>query len=141
MNALRYRRKLRRLQTERDDIDRRGRLELRGVRGEKLQELQAQWSTEFHIVQEEINELQSGRIRQQAERYDVSLPKYEEGDFWERLYMTGDRLILTTRGREETREKIQRQKKQFREAWGFYLQMIVTIGSLFVAALAIYFRK
>src|SRR5438445_9634525 len=57
------------------------------------------------------------------------------------MHHTGDRLILTTRGREETREKIQREKKQVREAWGFYLQLIITIGSLLVAALAIYFRK
>jgi hypothetical protein len=57
------------------------------------------------------------------------------------MNLTGNRLILTRRGREETREKIRREKKQVREAWGFYLQMAVTIGSLFVAALAIYFRK
>jgi hypothetical protein len=132
---------LRNLQKERDEVDRKSQLELRGASGERLQELQAQWSSEFFMVQEEINGLQSDYVREEAERLDVSIPKYEEGEFWERLFITGDRLILTTRGREESREKIRTEKKQIREAWGFYLQMAVTIGSLFVAALAIIFRR
>ena len=67
-----------------------------------------------------------------GERLDVSLPTREEGEKWERMRLTGDRLILTTRGREEMREKIRQEKKQMREAWGFYLQMAVTIGSSIV---------
>jgi hypothetical protein len=93
------------------------------------------------VVQEQIEELQSDYIRNQAERLDVSLPTGTEGEFWERMHRAGDSLILTRRGREEMREKLRKEKKQIRDAWGFYFQMVVTIGSLFVAALAIYFRK
>lgn len=71
----------------------------------------------------------------------MALPAGVEGEFWERMHVIGDRLILTTRGREEMREKIRKEKKQLRKAWGFYLQMLITIGSLIVAALAIYFRR
>lgn len=114
---------------------------MKGTTGERRQELEAHWSSEFFIVQEEIDEWQSDHVCQQAERLDVSLPKREEGEFWERMNYIGERLILTTRGREETREKIRREQKHEREAWGFYFQMAVTIGSLLVAALAIYLRK
>ncbi len=116
-------------------------MELRAATGEKREQLTSEWSNEFSMVQEEINELQSDYIREQAERLDLSLPALAEGESWERMHLVGDHLILTTRGREEMREKIRKEKKQIREGWGFYLQMVITIGSLFVAALAIYFRK
>jgi len=117
------------------------RRELKEATGEARQRLEAQWSYEFFMVQEQIDELQSDRVREQAERLDISIPIMAEGDFWERLNHIGDRLVLTTRGREEMREKIRKEKKQIREGWAFYLQMVITIGSLVVAALAIYFRK
>ena len=141
MSVIRYRRKLRKLQKEREKIKERSQLELQGATGEKREQLRAEWSNEFFMVQEQIDELQSDYVREQAERLDLSLPLLAEGEFWERMHLVGDRLILTTRGREEMREKIRKEKKQIREGWGFYLQMAITIGSLLVAALAIYFRK
>jgi hypothetical protein len=141
MSAFQYRRKLRKLQRERAKIRERSHAELQTATGEKRQQMIAEWSSEYYIVQEEIDELQSDRIREQAEQLDISLPVSATGEFWEKLHHIGDRFVLTTRGREEVREKIRKEKQQIREGWGFYLQMIITIGSLIVAALAIYFRK
>jgi hypothetical protein len=141
MTSFRFRRQLRTLQKERERIEKKSRSELQRTTGEKRQELEAQWSFEFFVVQEQIEELLSDNIRERAEGLDISLPPHTEGEFWERMNHVGDRLILTTRGREEMREKIRKESKQIRDAWGFYFQMVVTIGSLIVAALAIYFRK
>lgn len=141
MTRLRYKRKLGELQKERTRIEALSRGELATAAGEKRQELTSQWSTEFYTVQEQIDELQSDYLREVAERLDLALPVREEREFWERMHVMGDRLIMTVRGREQTREKMRREKREIREGWGFYFQMLVTLGSLLVAALAIYFRK
>src|SRR5207248_7199553 len=117
MTRFQFRRRLRKLQKERKEIQDRSQLELQAVTGEKRQQLQAEWSNEFYMVQEEIDELQSDRIREEAERLDISLPAVVTGEFWERMHIIGDRFILTTRGLEEVREKIWREKKDIRETW------------------------
>src|SRR5215470_8757536 len=99
MSAARYSRKLRKLQKEREKIKERRRLALQGTTGEKRQQLEAEWTNEFYMVQEQIDELQSDRIREKAERLDISLPAVVTGEFWERIHLMGDRFILTTRGR------------------------------------------
>jgi hypothetical protein len=141
MTWFRYRRRLQTLQKDRERIAEKSRAEIQNAKGEERQRLEAEWSFEYFMVQEEIDELLSDNVRERAERLDISLPVRAEGEFWERMTHVGDRLILTTRGREEMREKIRKEKKQIRDVWGFYFQMLVTIGSLIVAALAIYFRK
>jgi hypothetical protein len=114
---------------------------LNAAKGDEQQRLQAEWSHEFYSVQEEIDELQSDYVLQQAERLDVSIPMRATGEFWEMMSHAGDRMILTTRGREEVRTKIRSELKHARDAWGFYLGMAATIGSVLVALLAIYLRK
>lgn len=141
MTDFRHRRRLRKLQKKRDAIDRRGQAELRSATGEKYHKLQSEWSYEFGVIQEEIDEYQSDHVRQLAEKLDVSLPKREEGEYWERMQYTSERLILTTRGREETRAKIRGEQKHMREAWGFYLGFVATIGSILIALLTIYIRR
>jgi len=136
-----YRRKLRTLHSEQDMIRQKSRVELRDAPADKLQEVQAQWSHEFYMVQEEIDECQSDWVRQRAEYFDLSLPTVEATQFWERLNLTGDRLILTALGREEVRKKIKIEEKHSREALILYVSFIATIGSILVALLAIYFRK
>jgi len=116
-----YKRRLRKLQKERSQIERRSRSELNAATGEDRQRLQAQWSSDYYFVQEEIDELQSDYLLQQAERLDISTPIRATGEFWELMNHAGDRLILTARGREEIRAKIRNEQKHAREAWGFYL--------------------
>ena len=134
-------RKLRKLQRERDEMRREHKRKLAGVTGNKRLELLSMCGDEYSMIEEEISECLSDHIRKLAERYDVSLPKFEEGEYWERMRMTGDRLIFTTLGREIVREKIVKEQKHNRESRAFILSFIATVGSLTIAVLTICLRK
>ena len=141
MFNFKYKRTLCRLQKSRDRVDRLFKKDLLAAKGEKKQEIYSQAGFEYSMAQEEIDELMSDHIRNLAERYDVTLPKGEEGEFWERMHIVGERLILTRLGREVTVEKILQRKTHYREAWVSILNLVITLGSLIVAGLAIYFSK
>lgn len=141
MRDLSYKRSLQKLQNEREKIKRQNAKKLMGITGEKRLEILAECGDAYRVIEEEIAECQSDHIRTLAELYDLSLPKSEEGDYWVRMYLVGDRLILTTLGREVTREKIAKEQKLRREVWGLILSLIATVGSLTVAVLAICLRK
>ena len=136
-----YKRRLRKLQNERAKIKQQNTKKLLGVTGEHRQEVLADCRSDYDVIEEEIAECQSDHIRTMAELYDLSLPKSEEGEYWERMHLVGDRLILTTLGREVTREKIAKEQKLRREVWALILSFAATVGSLTVAVLAICLRK
>lgn len=136
-----YRKKLRKLQKDRERLDQEYGKELKAAPREKREDVKGMWHAEGGQVQEEINELMSDRVRQLAERYDVALPKVEEGDHWERMYQVGQRLILTTLGREVTRAKIAVERKNTREVLALVLGIIATCGSLTVAILTLILKK
>jgi len=141
MRNLGYKRRLRKLQNEREKVNRANTQKLLGVTGDERQRLMAECSHAYFEIDEQVAECLSNHIVVLAERHDVALPKLQEGDYWERLHHVGDHLILSTLGREVTREKLVKEQKLRRETWAFILSFVATVGSLTVAVLTICLRK
>jgi hypothetical protein len=73
MTRFQFRRKLRQLQKERKEIEDQSQQELRAATENERQQLQSEWSNEFFMIQEQIDELQSDYIREPG--YITSHPR------------------------------------------------------------------
>ena len=142
MFNLKYRAKLRKLYAEQRRVDKEYQKEAQEKKGEERQAHLSLAAWEYANSQEEIDQVLHDRIQEDARYYDIALPKFsEDSEYWEKQHQMSNRHVLTTLGRELTREKIRKVKKENRDSWISILQIIATICSLLVAALAIYVRR
>jgi hypothetical protein len=135
-DGIRYSLKLRDLQKQKRRVfklyDKR-RHDQKAHKNEEIKEaIEYEEMHEISEIEDEIKELHSRRIIEQAERYDLVVPEFKLGDAreeseedWKKSYYNGDwekslyreTWMLNGRARAELRSAIHKEQKERREFW------------------------
>src|ERR1700730_443503 len=86
---------------------------------------------EIELTDEEINLLNSRRLIEQAERYDLPIPEFKrEGGHWQESRF-GDSWMLNRGARVELRSAIRKEQKERRELWQMKVVCVAAFVGLF----------
>jgi len=88
----------------------------RGVTGDDLQEIYADYGPEDVLYEDEIHELWTRYLREKAERLLLPLPPMDDENYWEESRVTS-RKLLTRKGIDEVRRSIRRELHERRSGW------------------------
>jgi hypothetical protein len=85
---------------------------------------------EIELTDEEVNLLNSRRLIEQAERYDLPIPEFKrEGGHWQESRF-GDSWMLNRDARVELRSAIRKEQKERRELWQMKLVWVTALAGV-----------
>lgn len=128
--TIKYRWRLRKLETECSRIRGDYAKPRKGLSGTKLEQLLAEESSEVSPVLEQIDALKTARFFQIANRLMVPLPDYNNKESWEQRYY-GRGRVLTPKGFWELKKLIRQEKRERREGFVIWIAALTgIIGAL-----------
>ena len=136
---IKYRMELRKLEKEYSRIDREYTKHKKGLSGEDLQNLLAEESSVICPILEKIDQLNSRRFCQIANKLMVPIPDRNDKEMWQEQPFSR-RRILSSKGIWELKKLIRQEKRERREGYVVWLAASTGIIGAFTGLAAVLSR-